>query len=56
MLSILALLRGRLSELVMILGFVQWGGGYGYMGGPNIWLPEGVWQPIDSAVTKELKK
>jgi hypothetical protein len=32
------------------------GGGYGYMGGPNIWLPDVVWQPVDSAVAKELKK
>lgn len=32
------------------------GGGYGYLGGPNIWLPDVVWGPVDSAVAKEVKK
>lgn len=32
------------------------GGGYGYLGGPNIWLPNLVWGPVDSVVAKELQK
>lgn len=26
------------------------GGGYGYMGGPNVWLDDMVWGPVDQVV------
>lgn len=29
------------------------GGGYGYLGGPNIWLDDMVWGPVDQAVINQ---